>query len=72
MTQAQTIIKQLGGKHEVAQFTGANHNAVRAWYRIGIPHRYWHLFQREAVSRGVEGVTAETLEATRAVQPVAA
>lgn len=65
MTQARSIIQQLGGKYEVARFTGANANAVRAWYRIGIPHRYWHLFQREAAAREIEGITVDALEATR-------
>ena len=72
MTQARTLIHRFGGKYEVARFTGASPTAVRAWYRIGIPHRYWHLFQREASARGIADITAETLEATRGAERAAA
>lgn len=72
MANARDIIKTLGGRDAVSRLTGATPNAVRAWYRIGVPYRYWDVLVNAATADALEGVTFDALRKTKPAEQAAA
>ena len=59
------IVEALGGRNAVARLTGKNTDAVRAWYRIGVPVREWPKLLEEASRIGAKDITVDALAYTR-------
>ena len=65
MQDTRALVKALGGSTAVGSKIGANRDAVRAWYRIGVPYRHWPAVKALAAEAEIEGVDDAFLAATK-------
>jgi hypothetical protein len=61
MTNAD-IMHTLGGYRAVAEFLGESPKVVHKWSARGVPARYWPAIVRMAETKGVKGISLQTLE----------
>lgn len=65
MLDATQIIEAMGGREAVMREFGVSRTAVYNWLRDGIPSKFWLDFVEKAAARGIHGVTADAMKATR-------
>jgi hypothetical protein len=61
MTSAD-IMQRLGGRRAVAEFLGESPRAAHKWAARGFPARYWPAIVRMAETKGVDGISLQSLE----------
>lgn len=59
----RNVIDVFGGRQPISEITGASRQSVSNWYRSGIPAKFHNRLVKEAVLRGIEGITHDGLEA---------